>query len=110
MTYHSHSKWTFDDEPTDAVAEEVVEGLEYHKQYNQDERYTPDAYGTFSDVDALIFQIGIFLDAHKKRKITSEDLDRFLAQATEPGKVVTRKVLASLKVYDEGGDKSGSSR
>jgi len=44
MTYHSYSKWTFDDEVTDEVVAEVIEGLEYHKELNDSERYTPGVY------------------------------------------------------------------
>ena len=79
----------------------------------------------YSNVDSLIYYVGTFLDAYKQWKtiseylafldaykqwkITSEDLDRWLVQLDQL-KSLLERFLASLKVYDEGGDKDGSSQ
>lgn len=100
MTYHSHSSWTFDDEPTDAVVKEVITGLKYNKNYNKGEYYTPAAYSTFNAIDSLIFYLGGFLDTFEKREVTEEDVKKFLGASPESGKAIVRKALKELKVFD----------
>lgn len=106
MTYHSHSSWKFEDEPTDAIVEEVVEGLKLNREFNRGEYFTPDAYFTFSAVDTLIFHIGMFLDAHEGQagSITGEDIKHFLEKAPESGKVIAGKVITAMteKKKDDG--------
>lgn len=101
MTYHSHSSWTFDDEPTDAVVKEVIAGLKYNKRYNKGEYYTPAAYATFCAVDSLIYHLGMFLDTFDKREVTEGDVKKFLGEASESGRVIVRKALKELKVFGE---------
>jgi hypothetical protein len=69
MSYHSNTKWTFEDDVTDEIIEEVIEGLKYHLElYGQ---YTPYAYIKFNAVDASIHFIGRLLDAQAR----DEDID-----------------------------------
>lgn len=103
MTYHSHSSWTFDDEFSDAVVDEIVMGLQYNKEYNSGERYTPDAYWTSCSIDSLIFNIGKLLDRFERRdeSITPDVVEKLAVGAPESVKVVVLKVFEKLGVLNE---------
>lgn len=98
MTYHSSLAWTFEHEVTDEVVQEVLRGLQANKEYNKGKCYTPTAYSTFNATDSLIFQIGKFLDAQEGQgPIRREAVETFLQKAPESGKVITKRVLKSIK-------------
>lgn len=68
MTYHAYSKWKPEDGYDKKVVEEVVSGLEANRIYNDGKCYTPDAYGLFCPVDAIIFYLGRCLDRCEEEK------------------------------------------
>ncbi len=88
MAYHSSFKWSSDDEPADEVVAEIVAGLKWNKEYNGGGTYTPDAYGSFSLIDSMIFEIGKFLDIIEGKTVLVEKLiEKFVTGA--PGSVCT---------------------
>lgn len=94
MTYHSVSKWTFDDDVTDELIDEVVGGLEYHKGLNDGEQYTPDVYIKMCHVDALIHLIGRILDTYARGE--DLDLDKFTEKSPESAREVILRVLERM--------------
>lgn len=94
MTYHSYSKWTFDDEVTDEVIKEVIHGLEYHKELNNDLQYTPDAYMNMCAVDGCIHYIGRILDAQARGE--DVDVEKLIEKSPESAKIIVRRVLDKL--------------
>ena len=100
MTYHSYSKWTFDDEVTDAVIDDVVHGLEYHLELNNGEQYTPDAYIKMCHADALIHFIGRILDAQARGD--DVDIEKLTEKSPESAKEIIKRVL---EIIAKGGGK-----
>ncbi len=96
MTYHSYSKWTFDDEVTDGIIAEVVGGLKYHKRHNRGVQYTPDAYIKMCDMDGCIHYIGRILDAQAEG--VDVDVERLIAKSPESAKEVVRRVLETMTI------------
>lgn len=69
MTAHlSETLWQWGDEVTGFVIKEIGEALKENKAYNKAEHpddppaYTPAAYMIMSDADAMVYNIGWFLD------------------------------------------------
>lgn len=96
MTYHSISKWTFDDEVTDGVIDEVVGGLEYHLEYNGGRQYTTDAYIVMCTVDGCIRYIGKILDAQARGE--DVDVEKLIEKSPESAKEVVRRVLEKMQM------------
>jgi len=96
VSYHSNSKWTFDNAVTDEVIDEVVGGLEYHLELNNGEKYTPDAYIKFNAIDGCIHFIGRILDARTRGD--DVDLEKLTAKSPESAKEVIRRVLERVAV------------
>lgn len=94
MTYHSYSKWTFDDAVTDAVIDDVVGGLEYHLKLNKGKQYTPDAYIKMCAVDGCIHFIGRILDAQARGE--DVDIEELTAKSPESAKEIIRRVMESM--------------
>lgn len=98
MTYRSYSKWTFDDEVTDEVINDVVGGLEYHLRRNNGEQYTPDAYIKMCAVDGCIHFIGRILDAQARGD--DVDLEKLTAKSPDSAKEIIRRVLERIVSSD----------
>jgi len=94
-------KWTFEDEPTDEVVDEIIKGLRYNKDYYGG-AYMDGAYWVSCAVDALIYNIGLFLDDHnrKDKLITFTDVHKFIQKAPESVKVIVPKVMERLKIFN----------
>lgn len=95
MTYHSFSKWTFEDEVTDEVIDDVVGALNYHLKLNNGKQYTPDAYIKMCAVDGCIHYIGRILDA----QVRGEDIDipKLTEKSPESAKEVIRRVMERME-------------
>ena len=99
MTYHSYSKWTFDDDVTDEVIDLCVHGLEYHLELNDGEKYTPDAYIKMCAVDGCIHFIGRILDAQARGE--DVDITKLTEKSPESTKEIIRRVMERMAGGDE---------
>lgn len=65
MSYHSSFKWTFENEVTEELIEEIYNGLEKNRRYNKNS-YNHDnyisCYGIFCLMDNIFLNTGEFLD------------------------------------------------
>ena len=92
MTAHlSEMVWKWGDEVSDFAINEIAEALRDNKEWNAGEhpedppKFTPGAYMVMSDADALVLNIGGFLDSKVENgDISLTDIDVFVKEAPDP--------------------------
>ena len=94
MSYHSNFKWTFDEEVTGSLIEEICNGLEANKRYNKTGRYI-ECYGTFCLMDQIFLAVGKFLDS---ADYSDEAIKKLADTSPNPKKVseILREVTAKM--------------
>ena len=106
MTAHlSDTVWTWGDEVSDFVIREIGDAIRENKEWNANERpddppsYTPGAYMVMSDADALVYNIGQFLDrkTHDETGISLTDIDIFVKEA--PDIKATKEIMRGVIEY-----------
>jgi hypothetical protein len=92
MTAHlSETVWKWGDEVSDFVIREIGDAIRENKEWNASERpkdppsYTPGAYMIMSDADAMVLNIGQFLDIKVENgEVSLTDIDTFTKDSPDP--------------------------
>jgi hypothetical protein len=93
MTAHVNPNWKLGDELSDEMVEHMVQCIEANKQHD---RYQPEAFGTFSAGDKVIFVVAMLLDLFAGRQITQEILEEQL-QADDDAEVASSEEAEKLE-------------
>lgn len=92
MTAHlSETLWQWGDDISVFVIDEITEALMENKVWNVNEhpedppKYTPGAFAIMSDADAIVYQIGMFLDTKVENgEVSLTAIDVFAKEAPDP--------------------------
>lgn len=101
MTYHSTSEWTFKDEPNEKIVDEIIRGLKENKTDCEGEYYVNTDWMEGSHVDLIIYNIGIFLDTNKGKRITREMVDKKFGSSPKSAKTIIPEVLRKMQFLND---------
>jgi len=105
MTAHlSKEVWQWGDEVSEFVIKEIGEALKENKEFNTQERpddpptYTPGTYMIMSDADAIVYNIGWFLDEKlEDGRIPLVAINEFIKAA--PNKKIAKQIVHGVIEY-----------
>jgi hypothetical protein len=105
MTTHlSETVWKWGDEVSDYAIREIGEALRENKEFNEGERpddppcYTPGAYMIMSDADAMVYNIGYFLDGKATEgEVSLMDIDEL--SKTAPDQEAAKQIIYGVVDY-----------